>query len=84
MSCGKKEAVILLLKEIRKKNNLTQYEVSQMLNLTLRQYQRIEKGESFLAQDKLNTLEDIFKTPQRVLLAKSYEEVPEFLKNFLP
>jgi len=54
-----------------------------LLNISVRQYQRIESGRSFVSQEILNKLEDLFMLPQRVLLAKNIEEVPEFIKKLL-
>lgn len=66
------------LRIIRLKNNLTQNEVAKILGIKIRHYQNVENGTSFLTQKKLNKLEDLFGLPQRVLLAKTVEEVPEY------
>lgn len=73
----------MLLKTFREKKHLTQKEVAEKIGISLRHYQRIESGQYFLRKEKLQLLEDIFKVPHRVLLAKSVEEVPDFLKNYL-
>lgn len=75
--------MILLLKKIRLKRGLTQAQVSDQLEISTRQYQRVEAGESFLTQEKLNKLEDLFGLPQRVLLAKNIEEIPDFCRNYI-
>ncbi|WP_079707674.1 helix-turn-helix domain-containing protein [Paraliobacillus ryukyuensis] len=74
----------MLLKQFRNKLKLTQSDVAEKLNITTRHYQRIESGEGFLRQKKLNRLEDIFQTPQRVLFSATVDDVPEYLNIFLP
>jgi transcriptional regulator with XRE-family HTH domain len=74
----------VLLKHFRKKKHLTQYQVAEILQISVRQYQRIESGESFPRESTIVILEDLFKAPHRVLFAKSVEDVPDFLKCFLP
>lgn len=71
------------LKKIRLQNGLKQADVAIKLGISKRQYQRIESGTSFVNQEKLNKLEDLFELPQRVLLAKSVEEIPDFYKEFI-
>ncbi|EOH74115.1 MULTISPECIES: helix-turn-helix domain-containing protein [Enterococcus] len=73
----------MLVKNYRKQKKLTQKEVAQKIGINERQYQRIEAGESFATQKVLNALEDLFEKPQRVLLAKRAEEVPNYMKNYL-
>lgn len=73
----------MLLKEIRKSRNLTQKEVATSLGIKVRHYQYVESGESFLTQKRLNKLEDMFELPQRILLAKSFEEIPIFYQAFI-
>lgn len=74
----------MLLKLFRNKKLLTQTEVAKKLRISVRQYQRIESGESFPREKTLEHLEDLFQVPHRVLLAKSIDEIPDFLKCFLP
>ncbi|WP_348920159.1 helix-turn-helix domain-containing protein [Enterococcus rotai] len=85
MSClaNKKVGGDLLLKIYRKQKKLTQAEAAERLGIVLRQYQRLESGESFATQKVLNSLEDLFEKPQRVLLAKNAEEVPKYMKHYL-
>lgn len=71
------------LKLIRFEYGMTQSDVAKTLNLSVRQYRRIESGKSFPNRENLNKLEDLFQLPQRVLLAKSIEEVPDFYKPYL-
>lgn len=73
----------VLLKHFRKKKHLTQKQVAGLLQISVRQYQRIESGESFPRESTIVLLEDLFKVPHRVLLAKSVDDVPDFLKCFL-
>lgn len=75
--------VILLLKLFRLKRGFKQAEIAQSIGISVRQYQRVEVGSSFLTQEKLNKLEDIFQIPQRVLLAKNIEEIPSFYNHYL-
>lgn len=74
----------MLLKQFRLNKNLTQSEIAEKLQISVRQYQRIESGKSFPNESALGKLEDLFKVPHRVLLAKSKDEIPDYLKNFLP
>lgn len=74
----------MLLKLFRKKKHLTQREIAEKLQISVRQYQRIESGKSFPKESTLLKLEDIFEVPHRVLFANSVEEVPDFLRCFLP
>lgn len=73
----------MMLKKIRASKGLTQSYVASKIGVKLRHYQYVEAGMSFLSKDKLNKLEDLFELPQRVLLAKSIEEVPDFYKPYL-
>jgi len=73
----------LLLESYRKQKKLTQSEVAERLGVTARYYRGIELGTSFPRQKVLNALEDLFERPQRVLLAKNAEEVPNYMKNYL-
>jgi transcriptional regulator with XRE-family HTH domain len=72
----------MLLKIFRLKKHLTQQEVARRLQISVRQYQRIESGRSFPRETNLGKLEDLFGIPHRVLLAKSVDEIPSFLKKF--
>lgn len=74
----------MLLKKFRKQKKVSQRDLAELLSLSVRQYQRIEAGESFLRKERIIMLEDFFGTPQRVLLAKTEDDVPQSLKNFLP
>lgn len=62
---------------------MTQREVAECIGVKLRHYQNVEAGESFLTQDKLNTLEDLFELPQRVLLAKNVKEIPDYYEYYI-
>jgi len=72
-----------ILKKLRLIRGFTQAEIAQIICVSLRQYQRIEGGKSFITQEKLNRLEDTFQIPQRVLLAKNIEEIPSYYKYYL-
>ena len=78
-----KGVVIVLIKKYRKQKKLTQSQVAETVGVTLRQYQDIESGKSFTTKKVLNALEDLFEKPQRVLLAKRAEEVPNYMKQYL-
>ncbi|HHK0762275.1 TPA: helix-turn-helix domain-containing protein [Enterococcus hirae] len=78
-----KGVVIVLIKNYRKQKKLTQSQVAETVGVTLRQYQDIESGKSFTTKKVLNALEDLFEKPQRVLLAKRAEEVPNYMKQYL-
>ncbi|KGX85195.1 helix-turn-helix domain-containing protein [Pontibacillus litoralis] len=73
----------MLLKVLRNQKHLTQAEIARKLKISVRQYQRIEHGDSFPKKDAMDALEDLFGVPHRVYLAKSMEDVPDFLKCFL-
>ena len=73
----------MLLKDYRAKLDMTQKNIANYLGISERQYQRIEIGEAFPNKKVLNALEDLFEKPQRVLLAKNAEEVPNYMKNYL-
>lgn len=55
------------LKEARQKAGLTQQQVADELNVSLRQYQRIEEGISCGTFQTWDTLEDLFTIHQRKL-----------------
>lgn len=71
------------LKRTRLKKGYKQAEIAELLGISVRQYQRVEAGTAFLAQEKLNKLEDTFQIPQRVLLAKNVEEIPNFYNDYV-
>ncbi|HFC9302559.1 helix-turn-helix transcriptional regulator [Enterococcus villorum] len=73
----------MLLKDYRAKLDMTQKNIANYLGISERQYQRIENGEAFPNKKVLNALEDLFEKPQRVLLAKRAEEVPNYMKQYL-
>ncbi|MCT6922777.1 helix-turn-helix transcriptional regulator [Metasolibacillus sp.] len=74
---------MLLLKKLRVKQGLTQSDVAQFIGISTRQYQRVEAGKAFLSQSNLNKLEDMFRLPQRVLLAKNVAEIPEYYHVYI-
>ena len=55
------------LKNARKKVNMTQQTVADMVHIGLRQYQRIESGEQLGSIQMWDILEDLFSVHQRVL-----------------
>lgn len=75
--------MLLILKNIRKQRGWTQSQVASKLNISKRFYQSIEAGDRKPSYKKINKLEDLFELPQRVLLAKSVEEIPDFYKEFI-
>lgn len=60
-----------MIKENREKNNLTQEQLAEMVGISWRQLQRIEKNEN---QTKLSTLKKLIKT-----LKISDEDILEFI-----
>lgn len=74
----------MLLKSFRQQKRMNQSEIAEMLQISVRQYRRIETGENFPRESKRHKLEDFFQKPCRVLFANSVEEIPDFLKCFLP
>lgn len=77
------EVRLMLIKKYRKRNGWTQFQVAEMLNVTERFYRSIEAGDRRPSYENLNKLEDLFKLPQRILLAKSIDEVPYFYHPLL-
>lgn len=71
-----------ILKHLRIQKKLTQKELSKMIGIKVRHYHNVESGKSFLSQQKLNKLEDVFKLPQRVLFSECKEDIPEYLDVF--
>jgi transcriptional regulator with XRE-family HTH domain len=55
------------LKNARKDNNLMQSDLAKVLCMTVRQYQRIEKGETKGKVEDWDTLADLFGIDQRIL-----------------
>lgn len=55
------------LKDARKKAGYTQQAMADKLKIGLRQYQRIESGESVGTFELWDVLEDMFNTHQRIL-----------------
>lgn len=74
---------MLLLKKYRLKNGWTQSQVAEMLDVSERFYRSIEAGDRRPSYKNLIKLEDLFRLPQRVLLAKDIEEIPDFYQTFL-
>lgn len=68
----------------RLKKEYTQKEMAAKLDISVRQYQKIESGQSFTSKKRVELLEDLFNVPHRVLFSKSVDEVPDSLKHFLP
>lgn len=52
---------------VRKEKKLTQSQVADMLNISLRQYQRIECGDTVGKIKTWDALEKIFETDQKLL-----------------
>ena len=73
----------MILKKIRCSKGLTQSQVAKLLGVSERFYRSIEASDRKPSYKNLNKLEDLFQLPQRVLLAKSIEEVPDFYKPYL-
>lgn len=59
------------LKELRKKNNLTQVSLAEKLGLTERQYQRLEANDSKPMYDNLLALADYFDVSLDYLVGRS-------------
>ncbi len=55
------------LKKARQNKGMTQQQVAEYLNISLRYYQRVEAGENLGAIEIWDTLEDLFNVHQRVL-----------------
>lgn len=71
------------LKEARRKAGMTQKEVAEYLGITIRSYQRIERGDILGNISHWDALEDLFKVHQRELrletnrhLSKSEQKDP--------
>lgn len=63
-----------MIKENREKNNLTQEQLAELVGISWRQLQRIEKNEN---QTKLSTLKKLIK-----ILKVSDREILEFIHKF--
>lgn len=63
-----------MIKENREKNNLTQEQLAELIGISWRQLQRIEKNEN---QTKLSTLKKLIK-----ILKVSDREILEFIHKF--
>lgn len=63
-----------MIKENREKNNLTQEQLAELVGISWRQLQRIEKNEN---QTKLSTLKKLIK-----ILKVSDKEILEFIHKF--
>lgn len=61
------------LKELRKERKVKQQEMAEFLNLTVRQYQRMEYGEINVPSLTLCTLADYFGVTTDYLLGRSGE-----------
>ena len=59
------------LKRLRIEKKIPQKDLSNLLNITLRQYQRYEKGEQEPNIEKLTTLADFFNVSIDYLLRKA-------------
>ncbi len=55
------------LKEARQKAGMTQKQVAEYLGITIRSYQRIEKGDFIGSIKNWDALEDLFGVHQRIL-----------------
>lgn len=55
------------LKEARRKAGMTQQQMADKLGIGLRQYQRIESGETVGVVEVWDLLEDLFNIHQRIL-----------------
>ncbi len=55
------------LKEARHKAGMTQKQVAEYLDITIRSYQRIESGASLGSIKNWDALEDLFDVHQRIL-----------------
>jgi len=59
------------LKAARKSKGMTQQDMADMLHMTMRHYQRIEKGETMGVFEVWDALEDFLGIHQRILRAMS-------------
>ncbi len=76
------------LKEIRKKNNLTQQEVAKELNLNQQAYSRYETGVSEPDLKTLKDMADFFQTSIDEIVGRETDEInlnsiPEYKKNII-
>lgn len=63
------------LKELRKESGMTQQQVAEMIQTTLRQYQRFEKGEQKPGYDNLIKLADCFQVSLDYLTGRSESKI---------
>lgn len=69
------------LKEARQKAGMTQKEVAEYLGITIRSYQRIERGDFLGSIFHWDALEDLFKIHQRELRSETKSHLPESEKR---
>lgn len=65
------------LKEARQRTGMTQQQVAEYLGITLRSYQRIERGDFLGSISHWDALEDLFKIHQRELRSEMKSCSPE-------
>lgn len=59
------------LKELRKKNKLTQVELAKIFNITQRSLSRLESGETAATEDIINKTADFFGVSTDYLLGRT-------------
>lgn len=69
------------LKEARQKAGMTQKEVAEYLGITIRSYQRIERGDFLGSISHWDALEDLFKIHQRELRSETKSHLSESEKR---
>lgn len=71
------EKFAIRLKDLRVKKNIKQVEMGKFLGCSMRNYQRIEYGESDIPATKLMKLADYFGVTTDYLLGRSEDGGPE-------
>lgn len=64
----------LLIKELRKKEKITQEQLSRLCNVDIRTIQRIEKGEQNITISLLFSIADSLKIKSSILISQIFSE----------
>ncbi len=69
------------LRELRKKNNMTQAKLAELVNVDDKHISCIESGKNFPSPDLISRLSDAFKIEPKDLFEFYYLQEPEDLRN---
>ena len=66
-----------MYKEIRKKYNLTQKQIAQVVHLAIENYNKVENGKFELSEDRKKKLSQFYKEYSRI-----YEKIEKIFKKY--